>query len=63
MKGDFILGMFVEFNILIVIKGKEVCIDENIFMLEKDGYCVYLMEILMDVCKIKFGEKLGIVEV
>ncbi|WP_181220059.1 DUF2584 domain-containing protein [Bacillus subtilis] len=57
------MGMPVEFNTLIVTKGKEVRIDENIFTLEKDGYRVYPMEIPMDVRKTKFGEKSGTAEV
>ncbi|KIN34185.1 MULTISPECIES: DUF2584 domain-containing protein [Bacillus] len=57
------MGMPIEFNTLIVTKGKEVRIDENIFTLEKDGYRVYPMEIPMDVRKTKFGEKSGTAEV
>lgn len=55
--------MPVEFNTLIVTKGKEVRIDENIFRLEKDGYRIYPMEIPMDVSKTKSGEKSGTAEV
>ncbi len=63
MKGIFILGMPVEFNTMIVTKGNEKRIEENIFLLEKEGYRVYPLDIPMDVRKTKTGEKSGTGEV
>lgn len=62
-KGVFNLGMPVEFNTMIVTKGKEERIEENIFRLEKEGYRIYPLDIPMDVRKTKFGEKSGTGEV
>lgn len=57
------MGMPVEFNTMIVTKGNEKRIEENIFLLEKEGYRVYPLDIPMDVRKTKTGEKSGTGEV
>ncbi|WP_100001560.1 DUF2584 domain-containing protein [Bacillus velezensis] len=57
------MGMPVEFNTIIVTKGNEKRIEENIFLLEKEGYRVYPLDIPMDVRKTKTGEKSGTGEV
>lgn len=53
------LGMLLEVNIMIVIKGKEKWIFDNFFELEKLGYWIYLIDVLIVVCKIKEGEIFG----
>jgi len=53
------MGMPVEFNTMIVTKGKEVRIDENTFELIKDGYRIYPIDIPIEVRKSKSGEVTG----
>ncbi|HZH62414.1 MAG TPA: DUF2584 domain-containing protein [Metabacillus sp.] len=53
------MGMPVEFNTMIVTKGKEVRIDENTFELIKDGYRIYPIDIPIEVRKTKSGEVTG----
>ena len=50
------MGMPMEFNTMIVTKGKEVRIDENTFELSKDGYRVYPIDIPIEVRKTMSGE-------
>ncbi len=45
------MGMPVEFNTMIVTKGKEVRIDENTFELIKEGYRIYPIDIPVEVRK------------
>lgn len=45
------MGMPLELNTLIVTKGNERRIEENLFMLEKEGYRLYPIEIPLDVRK------------
>lgn len=53
------MGMPVEFNTMIVTKGKEIRIEENVFELMKDGYRIYPLNIPLEVRKTKDGEKTG----
>lgn len=53
------MGMPVEFNTMIVTKGKEVRIDENTFELIKEGYRIYPIDIPIEVRKTKGGEVTG----
>lgn len=53
------MGMPVEFNTMIVTKGKEVRIDENTFELQKEGYRIYPIDIPIEVRKTKSGEMTG----
>ena len=53
------MGMPVEFNTMIVTKGKEVRIDENTFELLKEGYRIYPIDIPIEVRKTKNGEVTG----
>lgn len=53
------MGMPMEFNTMIVTKGKEVRIDENTFELSKDGYRVYPIDIPIEVRKTMSGEVTG----
>ncbi|MEH7106313.1 MULTISPECIES: DUF2584 domain-containing protein [Bacillaceae] len=45
------MGMPLELNTLIVTKGREKRIEENLFELEKEGYRLYPIEIPVDVRK------------
>jgi hypothetical protein len=45
------MGMPLEFNTLIVTKGNEKRIGENLFVLVKEGYRLYPIEIPVDVRK------------
>lgn len=45
------MGMPLELNTLIVTKGREQRIEENLFVLEKEGYRLYPIEIPLDVRK------------
>ncbi|GLF90237.1 hypothetical protein Saga11_14960 [Bacillus safensis] len=53
------MGMPVEFNTMIVTKGKETRIEENVFELMKEGYRIYPLNIPLEVRKTKDGEKTG----
>ncbi|MCM3569682.1 DUF2584 domain-containing protein [Neobacillus mesonae] len=45
------MGMPLELNTLIVTKGREQRIEENLFVLEKEGYRLYPIEIPIEVRK------------
>ncbi|SFB18279.1 MULTISPECIES: DUF2584 domain-containing protein [unclassified Bacillus (in: firmicutes)] len=45
------MGMPLELNTMIVTKGKEKRIEENIFALQKEGYRLYPIDIPIDVRK------------
>ncbi|WP_026561787.1 DUF2584 domain-containing protein [Bacillus sp. J37] len=53
------MGMPVEFNTMIVTKGRETRIDENTFELLKEGYRIYPIDIPVEVRKTKSGEMTG----
>lgn len=43
------MGMPLELNTMIVTKGREQRIEENLFLLEKEGYRLYPIDIPIDV--------------
>jgi hypothetical protein len=43
------MGMPLEFQTLIVTKGKEKRIKDNLFILEKEGYRIYPIDIPIEV--------------
>jgi Protein of unknown function (DUF2584) len=45
------MGMPFELNTLIVTKGRETRVEENLFQLEKEGYRLYPIDIPIDVRK------------
>lgn len=45
------MGMPFELNTLIVTKGREMRVEENLFQLEKEGYRLYPIDIPIDVRK------------
>jgi len=45
------MGMPLELNTIIVTKGREERIEENLFVLVKEGYRLYPIEIPIDVRK------------
>ncbi|MGZ4161414.1 MAG: DUF2584 domain-containing protein [Neobacillus sp.] len=45
------MGMPLELNTMIVTKGREKRVEENLFLLEKEGYRLYPIEIPIDVRK------------
>jgi len=45
------MGMPFELNTLIVTKGREKRVEENLFLLEKQGYRLYPIDIPIDVRK------------
>ncbi len=51
--------MPLELNTMIVTKGLEKRLDENLFMLEKEGYRLYPLDIPIGVHKTKEGERTG----
>lgn len=53
------MGMPVEFNTMIVTKGKETRVEENVFTLEKEGYRVYPLHVQLEVRKTKRGDITG----
>ncbi|MBP3041665.1 DUF2584 domain-containing protein [Bacillaceae bacterium Marseille-Q3522] len=54
------MGMPMEFNTIIVTKGKENRLHDNYFSLKKEGYRVYPLHIPLEVRKTKDGEVSGI---
>ncbi|HWO96969.1 MAG TPA: DUF2584 domain-containing protein [Bacillus sp. (in: firmicutes)] len=53
------MGMPLELNTMIVTKGKEKRVEENVFILEKEGYRLYPLDIPLEVRKTKKGEMVG----
>ncbi|WP_336881629.1 DUF2584 domain-containing protein [Priestia koreensis] len=53
------MGMPLELNTMIVTKGKERRLEENLFLLEKDGYRLYPIDIPVSVHKTKNSESSG----
>lgn len=53
------MGMPLELNTMIVTKGKEKRVEENVFVLEKEGYRLYPLDIPLQVHKTKKGECTG----
>lgn len=45
------MGMPLELNTMIVTKGREKRVEENLFLLKKDGYRLYPIDIPIDVRK------------
>jgi hypothetical protein len=45
------MGMPLELNTMIVTKGREKRVEENVFLLEKEGYRLYPIEVPIDVRK------------
>ncbi|NRD76196.1 DUF2584 domain-containing protein [Bacillus sp. BRMEA1] len=45
------MGMPLELNTLIVTKGRELRVEENLFVLEKEGYRLYPIDIPVEVKK------------
>ncbi|RAK21163.1 uncharacterized protein DUF2584 [Anoxybacillus vitaminiphilus] len=53
------MGMPLEFNTLIVTKGKEQRVEENTFILEKEGYRIYPINIPIEVRRTLQSEASG----
>jgi Protein of unknown function (DUF2584) len=45
------MGMPLELNTMIVTKGREKRVEENVFILQKEGYRLYPIDIPIDVRK------------
>ncbi|MDN3018148.1 DUF2584 domain-containing protein [Paenibacillus sp. BSR1-1] len=53
------MGMPLELNTMIVTKGREKRVEENLFTLEKEGFRLYPIEIPVDVRKTIESESNG----
>ena len=53
------MGMPFELNTMIVTKGREKRVEENLFELEKEGYRLYPIDIPIDVRKTIDSETSG----
>ncbi len=53
------MGMPFELNTMIVTKGRETRVEENLFVLEKEGYRLYPIDIPIDVRKTMDGDSNG----
>lgn len=53
------MGMPLEMNTMIVTKGNEKRLEENLFVLEKDQYRLYPIEIPLDIRRTKESETTG----
>jgi len=54
------MGMPLELNTMIVTKGREKRVEENLFLLEKEGYRLYPIDIPIDVRKTIESDTSGI---
>jgi len=59
MKEGIVMGMPLEFNTLVVTKGKEKRLEENMFLLEKEGYRIYPIGIPIEVRRTLQSEASG----
>lgn len=57
------MGMPLELNTLIVTKGNEKRVGENLFVLKKEGYRLYPIEIPVDVRKTLDSSSSGTAEI
>jgi hypothetical protein len=53
------MGMPLELNTMIVTKGREKRVEENVFLLAKEGYRLYPIEIPIDVRKTMDSDSSG----
>ena len=53
------MGMPLELNTMIVTKGNEKRVTDNIFQIEKKGYRLYPLDIPLNIHKTKNGECIG----
>jgi hypothetical protein len=53
------MGMPLELNTMIVTKNREKRVEENLFLLEKDGYRLYPIDIPIDVRKMMDSDSSG----
>ncbi|QPA30437.1 DUF2584 domain-containing protein [Thermaerobacillus caldiproteolyticus] len=53
------MGMPLEFQTLIVTKGNEKRIEDNLFILEKEGYRIYPLDIPIEVKRTLQSEASG----
>lgn len=53
------MGMPLELNTMIVTKGKEIRLEDNVFSLVKEGYRLYPIEIPLEVKRTIDGELNG----
>ena len=53
------MGMPLELNTMIVTKGREIRVEENVFTLKKEGYRLYPIEIPIDVRKTMDSDSSG----
>ncbi|GMB09871.1 uncharacterized protein DUF2584 [Thermolongibacillus altinsuensis] len=53
------MGMPLELCTMIVTKGKEKRVEGNTFILEKDGYRLYPLDVPIEVRRTKQGETSG----
>jgi hypothetical protein len=53
------MGMPFELNTMIVTKGREQRLEENLFRLQKDGYRLYPIDIPLEVKKTIEGDASG----
>lgn len=54
------MGMPLELNTMIVTKGREERVDKNLFLLEKEGYRLYPIEIPIEVKKTMDSDSNGL---
>jgi Protein of unknown function (DUF2584) len=53
------MGMPLELNTMIVTKGNEKRVVDNVFQIEKKGYRLYPLEVPLSIHKTKNGERVG----
>ncbi|GAA0332492.1 DUF2584 domain-containing protein [Bacillus carboniphilus] len=53
------MGMPLELQTMLVTKGKEERVEENTFLLEKEGYRLYPLDVPIEVRKLKESDPSG----
>jgi hypothetical protein len=53
------MGMGLELNTMLVTKGKEVRTEDNLFLLQKDGYRLYPMQTPIEIRTTKRSHSRG----
>ncbi|WP_019154930.1 DUF2584 domain-containing protein [Robertmurraya massiliosenegalensis] len=57
------MGMPLELNTMIVTKGKETRLEENLFTLVKEGFRLYPLEIPIEVKRTIDGDLIGVAKI
>ncbi len=57
------MGMPLELNTIIVTKGREIRLQENLFSLVKEGYRLYPLDLPVEIKRTVDGETVGVASI